>query len=67
VENDGKWDTQLPLVRVRPDRDEFALNKDGVVYSLAHAVTNSVHPGNHDHPIWQRHARQSQFPGNAVI
>jgi hypothetical protein len=42
VENDGKWDTQLPLVRVRPDRDEFALNKDGIVYSLAYTVKNSV-------------------------
>ena len=42
VENGENWDAQLPLVRVRPDRDEFALNKDGIVYSLAYTVNNSV-------------------------
>ncbi len=38
----GQWSTQLPLVRVQPGRDEFALNKDGIVYALAYGVTNCV-------------------------
>ena len=36
VETDGKWDIQLPLVRVQPGRDEFALNRCGVIYSPAY-------------------------------
>jgi hypothetical protein len=36
----GNWSTQLPLVRVKPDRDEFALNIAGIVYSLNYTVKN---------------------------
>jgi len=38
VKNGGEWDTQFPLVRVQPGRDEFALNRNGIVYSLAYTV-----------------------------
>ena len=42
VNVDGKWSTQLPLVRIQPGRDEFVLNKDGIVYSLAYSTTKGV-------------------------
>ena len=38
VENEKKWDTQLPLVRVRPGCDDFVLNKGGIIYSLSYGV-----------------------------
>ena len=42
VEAGGKLDAQLPLVRVRPGCDEFALNRCGVIYSLAYTTTHAV-------------------------
>jgi hypothetical protein len=38
VKNGREWDTQLPLVRVQSGRDEFALNRNGIVYSLDYTV-----------------------------
>ncbi len=38
VESGGKWEAQLPLARVQPGRDEFALQRNEIAYSLAYTI-----------------------------
>ena len=38
----GGWATQLPLIRVKPGVDEFALNQNGIMYSIAYATRGAT-------------------------
>jgi hypothetical protein len=42
VKNSGNWDTQLPLIRVQAGRDEFVLNRNGIVYSLEYTLKDAT-------------------------